>query len=682
MKKVTDFIIKHYKLILILFTVLTILAGIMTTGVKINYSIQGYLPDDSETVLALDKMKEEFREPLPNLRVVLKNKTVPEVFEYKEKLQELDDVKLVLWLDTMENPYTPMQLIDEDQRNMYYKDGNALFDVAVESSNSKNALDEIKSTLPEDTAYGGALVEEAAAQNSVSNEVTQITIFAVPAALLILVLTVSSWIEPLLLLLSIVVAVILNMGTNVFLSEVSFITQAITAILQLAVSMDYAIFLMHEFQHQKALIDDEDEALKKAIKISASAIVSSALTTIFGFLALMFMRFGLGKDLGLVLAKGIVFSLISVILFLPALIKLSMKAIIKTKHKDFLPNFKPVSKFLVRFRRIILVILLIAPIAFVGQSRNAFTYGMGQYQAGTKESVDEKFIQDTFGQNLKVVVLVPRGDLVKEDKMINELKASPYVTYIQSYTEQVGKEIPTEVTPSYAISSLLSENYSRIILNTNTDSEGKVTFEFVKYLNETISKYYTDYELIGESVSMEEMSRIIQKDNKVVNLLAIVSIALVILINFKSLLLPLILVFTIETSIWINLSIPYFTSTNLSFIGYLVISSIQLGATVDYAILYTNNYLEFRKTMGKKEALIETGGKVYGSLMAPALILTVAGILLSIISSITLVSELGTVLGRGAFLSFILVVVLLPALLYLFDGLIEKTMYKPNFKKE
>ncbi len=682
MKKVSDFIIRHYKLILIVFMVLTILTGIMTTGVKINYSIQGYLPNDSKTILALKKMQEEFKEPLPNLRIVLKDKTVPEVLEYKEKLEELNDVKLVLWLDTTENPYTPMELVDENLKNMYYKSGNALLDVAVVSSNSKIALDEIKSILPKETAYGGALVEETAAQNSVSNEVTQITIFAVPAALLILVLSVSSWIEPFLLLISIVVAVILNMGTNVFLKEVSFITQAITAILQLAVSMDYAIFLMHEFQHQKTLIEDEDEALKKSIKNSASAIVSSALTTVFGFLALIFMRFGLGKDLGLVLAKGIVFSLISVILFLPVLIKLSMKVINKTRHKDFLPKFKPISKFIVKYRKLIFVIVLIIPIAFVGQSRNEFTYGMGAYQAGTKESLDEEFIQTTFGQNLQVVILVPRGDLVKENNMINELKTSPYVTYVQSYTEQVGKEIPVEVTPSYEISSLLSEKYSRIVLNTNTKSEGEVTFEFVKYLNQTISKYYKEYELLGESVSMEELSRIIQKDNKVVNLLAIFSIALVILFNLKSLLLPIILVFTIKASIWINLSIPYFTSTNLSFIGYLVISSIQLGATVDYAILYTNNYLEIRKKMSKKEALIETGGKVYGSLMAPALILTVAGVLLSIISSITLVSELGTVLGRGAFLSFVLVVVLLPALIYLFDGLIEKTMYKPNFKKE
>ena len=682
MKKVSNFITKHYKLILIVFTFLTVISGIMTFGVKINYSIQGYLPDDSETILALDKMKSEFKEPLPNLRVVLKGKSVSEVLEYKEKLEELDDVKLVLWIDTMENPYMPVELIDENLKNMYYKDGNALLDVAVVSSNSKTSLDKIKSILPEETAYGGSLVEEAAAQNSVTSEVAQITIFAVPAALLILTLSVSSWIEPLLLLVSIAVAVLLNMGTNILLSEVSFITQAITAILQLAVSMDYAIFLMHEFQHQKTLVEDEDEALKRTIKISASAIVSSALTTIFGFLALIFMRFGLGKDLGLVLAKGIVFSLISVILFLPALIKLSMKVINKTKHKDFLPNFKPVSKFIVKYRKLILVILLIVPIAFVGQSRNAFTYGMGQYQEGTKESIDEEFIQETFGQNIQVVVLVPRGNLVKENNLINELKKSPYITYVQSYTEQVGKELPTEVTPSYAISSLLSENYSRIVLNTNTKAEGEITFEFVKYLKETVSKYYTDYEILGESVSMEEMSRIIQKDNRIVNILAIVSIALVILFNFKSLLLPLILVFTIEASIWINLSIPYFTNTNLSFIGYLVISSIQLGATVDYAILYTNNYLEFRKKMGKKEALIETGAKVYGSLMAPALILTVAGILLSIISSITLVSELGTVLGRGAFLSFLLVVVLLPALLYIFDNLIEKTMYKPDFKKE
>lgn len=682
MDRISNFIVKKYKFIIILFLILTIISAILALSVNINYSIKAYLPEDSKTIMALEEMESEFKEPLPNLRVVVKDVDVPEVIRHKEKLETLDNVKLVLWLDTITNPYMPIELIDKQLIDTYYKDRNALFDVSAESANAKQALDEIKMVLPNDTAYEGALVEEAKAQNSVSSEITQITLFAVPAALLILILSVSSWIEPLLLLASITVPIALNMGTNIFLPEVSFITQAITAILQLAVSMDYAIFMIHEFQHQKEIFDDEDEALKEAIKISASAIVSSALTTVFGFLALVFMRFGLGKDLGLVLAKGIVFSLISVMIFLPALIKISMRLINKTKHRDFLPDLRNVSKFVVNNRKIILLILLIIPIAFVGQQKNEFTYGMGQYQEGTKESIDKKFIQETFGKNIPVVVLVPKGDLVREKELIQELKTSPYITSVQAYTEQVGLEIPSQIPPKEAISSLLSDKYSRIILNTNTETEGEIAFGFVNYLEDTISKFYDDYRLIGESVSMEEMSQIIQKDNKIVNMIAIISILLVILINFKSLMLPILLVFTIEASIWINLSIPYFTSTNLSFIGYLVISSIQLGATVDYAILYTNNYLEFRKKLGKKEALIETGSKVYGSLMVPALILTVAGVILSIISSISIVSELGTVLARGTILSFLLVVILLPALLYLFDRLIEKTTYKPELKKE
>lgn len=682
MEKLSKLIVKHYKFLFITFIILSILSIISSFGVNISYSMQDYMPEDSISMQNIRKMNQEFDEPVPNLRIAIKGVTIPEVMEYKERLSNLDSIKLIMWIDTFTNPYLPTQMIPEDLRNMYYKDSTALLSVAVESTNSKEALDEIKSLSDMDIAYEGALVEESAAQNAVNKEVASITAFIAPIVIIILLLAVKSWIEPFLLLLSIGIAILLNMGTNIFIEEVSFITQSVSGVLQLAVSLDYAIFLLHEFKHQKEIYVDRNKALEKAIEVSASAVVSSALTTIFGFLVLSFMRFKLGRDLGLVLAKGVIFSLLSVILFLPSIVKITMPWIEKTQHRDFLPNFRPLSRFFVNSRWIIIFLIVIVPIAFLGQLRNDFTYGMGEYQSDSTEYKDEKFIQDTFGKNIQMAILVPKGDISKESKLVEEISSMKYITSIQSYSEQVGEIIPSTIPPTEAMKSLFSENYSRIALNSTTEVEGKNAFDFVSNLENVVSQYYEEYYLIGEPVFMKEMSEIIVKDNNLVNLLAILSIAIVILINFKSIIIPILLVLTIESSIWINLAIPYFTGTKLSFIGYLVISSIQLGATVDYAILYTNNYLENRKTMLKKEALISSGEKVYGSLIPPAIILTSAGILLNVTSSISLVSELGEVLGRGAFLSLLLVVIILPILLYYFDKIIEKTTYKSNFRKE
>ncbi|MFM1536514.1 MMPL family transporter, partial [Helcococcus ovis] len=674
-------LIKKNKIVILIFSVITIVMAIMALGVKINFSLSKYLPNNSNSVISMNEMTKEYVEPIPNLRVMLKNVTVKEVLEYKNKLINLPEVKLVIWLDKFENTSKPIELMDKNLLDKYYKDGNALLQVSVKSNNSKESLDKIKSLLKFDTSYDGELVSESAAQNSTKDEISKITLFVLPASLLILLLAVKSWFEPIIIMIAIGVAIIINMGTNIFLREVSFITQAVSGILQFAVSLDYGVFLLHEFKHQKTLVKDADIALENAVVKSSSAVISSALTTIFGFIVLVFMKFGIGIDLGLVLAKGVIFSLISVIFLLPALIKLFSKLIDKTQHRDFIPNFKGLSKFVLNLKWIIIFIILIVPIAFVGQQKNDFTYGMGEYREDSIEGKDQKSIEKYFGKDVPIVLLVPNGEISKELKMIDELKKLKLIKNVQSYTEYVGNAIPLKIPPEVQIKSLISKNYSRIILNTTSENEGEKAFNLIDKIKNIANKYYSNYEILGKSVVLQDMSKIIKKDNSLVNLLAIVSVAMVILINFKSLILPIILVFTIEASIWINLSIPYFTNTKLSFIGYLVISSIQLGATVDYAILYTNNYLENRKKMNKKESLIKAGQKVYGSIIPPALILITSGYVLSLISSIGLVSELGKVLGRGGIFSLTLVIFLLPILLYFFDFIIEKTTLNANFRK-
>lgn len=682
MNRISKVIVKYYKSILVIFSLFFVICALLSLGVSINYSIKSYLPDDAESVKSLNFMKKEFNEPLPNLRIMIKDKDIVQVLDYKEKLEKIDGVKLIIWLDLFENTSIPVNFINDNLKDSYYKKRNALLEVAVETQNSKKVLDNIKNIMPNDTSYEGSLVEESAAQNAVSREIIKISLFAVPLAFLILFIYTKSIFESIIILGSIGVAIILNMGTNIFLGEISFVTQSVSAILQLAVSMDYAIFLIHEFKHQRNLCSEDLIALEKAITISSSAIVSSAMTTVFGFLVLIFMKFKLGEDLGIVLAKGTMFSLISVIFFLPSLIRISIKYINKNKRLDIFPDFKFLSKILLKYKKIVVVLVFIIPIVFIGQLKNEFIYGMGEYQKDSIESKDQKSIIDLFGKDIKMAIIVPRENMVKENDLIRELKQINHIKSIQSYTENVGIKIPDKVLSKDLTKQILSSKYSRLVLNVNTEREGETAFNLVNEIKNTVRKYYKNFHLVGESVIMENLSKIIQKDNIIVNIFAILSIGIIIMINFKSLIIPFILVLTIETSIWINLAIPYFTSTKLSFIGYLVISSIQLGATVDYAILYTSNYLKFRKTLSKKDALINSGAKVYKSLIVPALILICSGVILYLVSSIFIVSELGLILARGAFLSLLLVVVVLPLLLYIFDEVIEKTTYKSNFRKD
>lgn len=682
MEKISNFIVKKYKFISITFAILTIISSILFLGLEISFNLSDYMPKDAVSMQSIDKMSKEFNEPIPNLRIVLKNTTVVETLKYKKEIEKLEDVKTVLWLDRIENTTKPLEAIKKELRETYFKDDNSLLQVAVKTDNSKNSLNKIKEILPKDTAYTGALVTEAASQDSVSSEISTIAIFSLPIALAILLFATNSWLDPIILLLTIGVAIIINMGTNIFLGKISFITQSVSSILQLSVSLDYAIFLLHEYRHQRQFYEDDDVALSKAIKISSSAVVSSALTTVFGFIVLVAMRFGIGKDLGLVLAKGVFFSLVSVVFLMPALLKITRKWLDKTAHRDFLPKFTGVAKLVLKSRMLIIIVLILAPLFYIGQARNDFTYGMNEFREGSKEKKDKEYIENIFGENRQIVLLVKRGDIGKEKKLIEELKTNSLVRNVQAYTEQVNSSIPTEIPPKEAIKSLLSDNYSRIILNTTSKAEGDQAFNFINYVRDITSKYYDNYELIGESVVLEDMSKIIKKDNSLVNLLAIASVALVILFNFKSLSIPIILVLAIQISIWINLSIPYFTNTKLSFIGYLVISSIQLGATVDYAILYTNEYMFLRQTYNKKDSVIKAGEKVYHSIIPPALILISAGVILSIVSSITLVSELGTVLGRGALLSLLMVIIVLPILLLFLDKVIEKTTLLTHFRKD
>jgi predicted RND superfamily exporter protein len=480
------------------------------------------------------------------------------------------------------------------------------------------------------------------------------------------------------------VSIVINMGTNIFLGEVSFITNAVGPILQMAVSLDYAIFLLHAFDDYRQQTDDVPAAMRLAMKRALPAVAASAATTVFGFAALVFMRFRIGSDLGLVLAKGILFSFISAMIFLPALTLCCYKLIDRTKHKKIMPEFKNVGKRLLKIRvpALILVLLLVVP-SFLAQRRNDFNYGFSELNQNSRSGRDSAAVEAAFGRQNIIVLLVPKGDTGREAALGAAYGRLEHVLRVVSYTETVGAEIPGEILDGAVTEQFYSARYSRVLLYTDTPDEGETAFALVEQVEQTTREYYgDDFYALGTSVNLYDMKNVITKDNNTVNLIAIAAIAFVLLCTFRSLSLPVLLLLTIEAAIWINLSVPYFTSSSLCYIGYLVISTVQLGATVDYAILLSDHYRDNRKTLPRREAIQKTLGETFGSVLVSAAILSLSGFTLWFTSSNPIVSELGFLLGRGTILSMLLVVCFLPAALLLFDRVIAKTTLHARFYKE
>jgi predicted RND superfamily exporter protein len=421
--------------------------------------------------------------------------------------------------------------------------------------------------------------------------------------------------------------------------------------------------------------------MKRAAKESFSAVAASAATTLFGFLALVFMEFRIGADLGLVLAKGIGMSFISVMVFLPALTLLVYKLIEKTKHRPFMPSFNNISRVLSKLSLpMIIVVAIIAVPCFLGQSQTGFIYGNGDVSEEYESGDDDSKVWDYFGKSTVMVLLAPRERITKEKMLSESLGQLDRVKSVVSYANQVGTVIPPEFLGSDITSNFYSDNYARFVVYTDTPQEGALAFATVEKITETASRYYDeDVWSAGESVNLYDMKNVVNKDNRLVNLIAIIAIFLVLLITFRSAILPFILLVTIEVAIWINLSIPYFTGTTLIFIGFLVLSTVQLGATVDYAILLTTKYRSSRKKLFQKEAMEKSLGAAFRAISVSAAVLSTAGFTLYATSTTLAVSDIGLLLGRGALLSFAMVVCFLPGMLKACDRGIAKTTWRAGF---
>ena len=681
MDKIARFIVEHRNKIGVAFIALLIISIILIPMVSINYDLSEYIPNSEKAKQGLNIVKEEFGMQ-SFARVMLNDVTLVQAKEIKDKIAKVDGVDIVLWLDDSVDINKPEEFISEELLNDYYKDGSALFEIMFEedeySSRTNKAVGEIQKIIPENSNMIGAPVDTKSSQDTLVDQIVKIMIILVPVVIIILILTTNSYSSPFLFMVVIGTSILLNMGSNIIFHHVSFITYSIVAALQLAVSMDYSVFLLHEFENEDKT--DILDAMAKALSTSITAIFSSALTTVAGFLALTFMSFTIGADMGFVFAKGIVFSLLTVILFMPCLIIKYYPLVKKGTHKSFLPNFDKFSNLMSRIAYLLIAIVLIIAIpSYVAQKQNDFLYGASSFGGGegTKVYEDEKAIDKKFGRSSPVIILVPRGDYISEKQMGEEIEDLNVVKKVQSFTNSVAEGIPDSFVPADSYQKLRSENYSRYIIYLKTASESDLAFESVEKIESIAQKYYgDDYEITGVIPITMDIKEVVNSDYNMVNLLSILAVTIILLFTFKSVALPIILTTVIELGIFINMAIPYFMGFSMMFIGFLIVSSIQLGATIDYAILLTNNYLDVRKNKAKREAARIAVSKSLPSIITSGGILVVAAFLLKWCSTITAVSQIGELIGRGAIISILLVVFFLPHILVLFDKVIEFTFFK------
>ncbi len=684
MHKFYEKIVNNPKKIMITFAVIFLICLALKPFVLVNYDMNDYLPEDSPSTVSLEVMEKEFDGGIPNARVMIKNVTIPKALEYKEKIEKIQGVTEVIWLDDAIDISIPLETMDSGTIENYYKDSTALFTVTINENSRIEAVNSIRDLIGDDNAMTGSAVSTAMATESTVAKISKIASIAVLFVLIVLIFTTSSWLEPVIVLIGLGVAIIINAGSNLVFGEISFVTNAAGNILQLAVSLDYSIFLIHRFMECRKETSDAKEAMVMALIKSTSSILASGLTTVIGFLALVLMQFRIGPDLGLALAKGITISLISVFVFMPPLILSTYKWLEKTEHKPFLPSFESFGRFVTNIMVPMACIFAIVIIpSYLASNSNNFYYGASRiFDENTKLGADTLEVENIYGKRDTYVLLIPKGSTATEKELSSELKEIPQVSGVISYVDSAGAEIPSAYLEGDLLSKLESENYRRMVISVESGFEGEETVSLIKEIEKIVQQYYPDtYYLAGEGVSTYDLMNIITSDMVKVNMIAIGSVFIVLLLSMKSISIPVILVLGIETAVWINLAIPYFKDSVIFYIAYLIISSIQLGATVDYAILFTERYKEYRVTMYKKQAIISTVSAVTISILTSGSVLTAVGFLLGYISSHGLLSQLGFFLGKGTLTSMAIVFFVLPGLLYIFDGIIGRTTKNSNFLK-
>lgn len=682
--KFGKWITRHKALVLILAFLLMVPAIIGYVSTRINYDLLSYLPDSLETVSGQDTMVDEFGMGAFSMIVVedMENK---DVVALKEKLEKVEHVEDILWYDDAMDITVPKEMLPEKLQEALFN-GNAtmmiaLFDDTTSADSTMDAISEMRRIVKKQAFISGMSGVVTDIKNLALAEMPVYVVVAAGLALVILLLTMDSLVTPFIFLLGIGMAIIYNMGSNIIFGEISYITQALTAILQLGVTMDYSIFLLESYEANKVRYEgDKNRAMAHAISNTFTSVTSSSITTIAGFAALCFMTFKLGMDLGLVMAKGVILGVVVCLTVLPALILCFDKAIDKTSHRNLIPKMDGLSKRIVKGWPVVLIlfVVLIGP-AIYGNSNYEIYYDIaGALPQSLDSAVANKKLEEKFNMNNTHVLLMKNGMSAKEkSSMLKEVEQVEGVKWALGIDSFKGASIPDSMIPKKLESKLKSDQYEIAFVCSDYKTATDEVNAQIASINDIVKKYSKDSMVIGEAPLTKDLQDVTDIDLVNVNYVSVIAIFLIILLTFKSLLIPVILVMVIEFAIFLNMSVPYYTHESLPFVASIVIGTIQLGATVDYAILMTSRYHKERvvRKKSKKEAIDIAHRTSIKSILISGMCLFASTFGVTVSSSIDMIKSICTLLSRGAIISTVVVILVLPAMLTVFDKWICKTTW-------
>ncbi len=654
---------------------------------RVNYDILYYLPGEIETMQGQDILEEEFGTGAYSM-FICEGMANKDVAALKEKIEGVDHVSQVVWYDSFLDLSVPMEMLPEELKEAFNADDSTLmfiiFDTTTSADETMDAIDEIRSLSNQQCFLSGMSAIVTDTRNLAESEVTIYVIIAVILSAIVLALTMGSYLIPVFFLLSIGCAVLYNMGTNIFFGQISYITKALSAVLQLGVTMDYSIFLWHSYQEQLTHSpENHREAMAQAIAATIKSVVASSVTTIAGFVALCFMSFTLGLDLGLVMTKGVIFGVICCVTILPSMIMIFDKAIDKTKHRQLIPDFPKISDFVVKHHKIfaLVFVLLFIPFAYFQSHTNVYYNLDSSLPEDLDSIVANTKLQEEYQMGAAHMILLD-DNITEKDKyrMIEEMEEVDGVKQVLGLESIIGPAFPESMIPDSIKEILNSGKYELMLITNEYQTATDQVNQQIEALNQVLKKYDSTGMLVGEAPCTKDLIDITDNDFKVVSMVSILAVFLIIALTFKSISLPVILVMVIEGAIFINMGIPYLTGAKLPFIASIVIGTIQLGATVDYAILMTSRYEKERCSgKSKKEAIQIMHRTSLRSVMTSAFSFFAATFGVGLYSQIDMISSLCLLMARGALISMGAVLLFLPAMFWIFDGAICKTSL--NFRR-
>ena len=674
-------VVKYRVLILILGVLLLIPSVFGYLNTRVNYDVLTYLPDNIETMKGQDILVNDFGTGAFSMFIV-DGMEEKDVAELKEKIEKVDHVANVIWYDSIADISVPMSMLPDDIYDVFNSDTGTMmaifFDEGTSSDGTMDAIAQIREIAGKQCFLSGMSAVVTDTKNLAEKETPVYVLIAVILAVIVLGLTMESFFVPLLFMLSIGMAIIYNLGSNYFMGEISYITKALAAVLQLGVTLDYSIFLMHSYEEQQVRYDgDKKRAMAHAISQTFSSVMGSSITTIAGFIALCFMSFTLGLDIGIVMVKGVIFGVIACVTILPSMILCCDKIIEKTKHKPFLPDIGRISdKVTKRYLVYVVLFLLFLFPAIYGNNHTAVYYNLDETLPKDLPSIiaNEKLKED-YDMNTTHMILVDSSvSSTDVNKMIKEMDKVDGVKWALGLDSLVGPSVPSDMIPESVSSMLKNDKYQLLLVNSEYKVASDEVNAQIKALNKILHKYDKTGMLIGEGPLTADLIDITDQDFKTVSAVSIGIIFVIILVLFKSISLPVILVGVIEFAIFVNMGIPYYTGTKLPFVASIVIGTIQLGSTVDYAILMTTRYKRERNHGANKHDAITTAHRVSAqSIMVSALSFFAATIGVGLYSNIDMISSLCILMARGALISMVVVIFVLPSMFMVFDKVIVKT---------